>query len=213
MQLRVGGETGSGNGLYDGVVEFAGGTPEWLRVSFALFTDAGLVVLAVLLAVAWWRARGRGDLVTTVVALLAPVVTVLAYGVSEALKAVVEEERPCRGLPVGFTVAVCPEVGDWSFPSNHSAIAGAAAVGLALAWRELRGLAVVLAVLMAFSRVFVGAHYPHDVLAGLLLGAVVAWVAIRLLTDRATALAVGVGDHRLLGWVVRATPPRVGSRR
>lgn len=44
-------------------------------------------------------------------------------------------------------------------------------MGLLLTWRPL-GLAVLpVAVLAAFSRVFVGVHYPHDVVAGFLLGA------------------------------------------
>ncbi len=52
-----------------------------------------------------------------------------------------------------------PPSGDHSFPGNQAAIAGAAAVALVMAARRLAPLVVPLALLMAFSRVFVGVHY------------------------------------------------------
>ncbi|MFE9747145.1 phosphatase PAP2 family protein [Saccharothrix saharensis] len=209
------GETnGSGSDLYDGIVEFAGAMPGWFRGLAALFTEMGLLIFGVLFVLTWWRARGRNAPGATAVALLAPAVTVLAYVGSELLKTAVDQDRPCRGLPVDATVVACPEVGDWSFPSNHATIAGAAAVGLVLAWRKLLPWVAALAALMAFSRVFVGVHYPHDVLVGLLLGAVVARVAVRLLTTRTTALVVKCGHHPLLGRLLHAAPPaRAVTRR
>jgi undecaprenyl-diphosphatase len=99
------------------------------------------------------------------------------------LKSAVDEERPCRAVSGALTSLVeCPPHGDWSFPSNHSTIAGAAAVGLALAWPRVAALTLPMAVLMAFSRVFVGVHYPHDVLVGLVLGAVLALIVVRVTT-------------------------------
>lgn len=63
---------------------------------------------------------------------------------------------------------------DFSFPSDHATMAGAVAVGLLLANRRWGIPAAVAAALMAFTRVYVGAHYPSDVLAGLALGGSVA---------------------------------------
>jgi undecaprenyl-diphosphatase len=45
-----------------------------------------------------------------------------------------------------------------------------------------------MALLMAFSRVFVGVHYPHDVLVGLVVGALVATVFTLMLVRAAAAL-------------------------
>lgn len=53
-------------------------------------------------------------------------------------------------------------------------MAGAVAVGLLFVNRRLGVLATVLALLMAMTRVYVGAHFPADVLAGLVLGGLVA---------------------------------------
>lgn len=63
---------------------------------------------------------------------------------------------------------------DFSFPSDHATVAGAVAAGLLMTNRRWGTVAAVAAGTMAFTRVYVGAHYPADVLAGLTLGAVVA---------------------------------------
>ena len=61
-----------------------------------------------------------------------------------------------------------------SFPSGHATTAGALACALMLVFPRLQIAWFALAVLIAISRVVVGAHYPADVLAGLWLGVVVA---------------------------------------
>ncbi len=61
---------------------------------------------------------------------------------------------------------------DYSFPSGHTASSFACAfVILRMATKKTAAaLSVVLAVLIAFSRLYVGVHYPTDVLAGIVLG-------------------------------------------
>jgi len=198
---------GSGSVLYDDIVEFAVGTPPWFQDLGSLYTKAGLLIFGVLFLVAWWRARATSDARVIAFSLLAPLVTAAAYLLSELLKLVIHEERPCRGLPRVATVAECPGVGDWSFPSNHATIAAAAAVGLTVAWRRLLPWAAGLALLMAFSRVFVGAHYPHDVLAGLLLGAAVALAVVRLLEKRTTSLVTKCATQPKIGVLLFEEPP------
>ncbi|MDI3418399.1 phosphatase PAP2 family protein [Streptomyces luteolus] len=166
--------------LYRDITGFAHDTPAWLQTVAEVWTEAGLLLFGVLFVAAWWRAR-RGDPRALAISVLAPLGTALAYVVSELSKSVVDEERPCRAVAgAAASLVECPPVGDWSFPSNHSTIAGAAAVALVLAWRSLAWLTLPMAVLMAFSRVFVGVHYPHDVAVGLLLGALVAFLAVRV---------------------------------
>ncbi|MEU3625066.1 hypothetical protein BS329_22985 [Amycolatopsis coloradensis] len=176
--------------MYDDIVEMAGESPSWLQASGVLFTDAGLLIFAALMAWVFWRARPSPARIA--VSLLVPAATAIAYLISEAAKLVIREDRPCRNL---VTLVECPAAGDWSFPSNHSTIAAAAAVGLALAWRRLAPWVLPGALLMGFSRVFVGAHYPHDVLAGLVLGSVTAWLVFRYLTGPVTGLARRLTAH------------------
>lgn len=60
---------------------------------------------------------------------------------------------------------------DPSFPSDHAAAAMAIAVAVAIFHRRVGMAVIALAVLVAYSRVFVGVHYPGDVLAGMAIGA------------------------------------------
>ncbi|MFF7180283.1 phosphatase PAP2 family protein [Streptomyces sp. NPDC008121] len=168
--------------LYLDILDFAHSTPHWFQQLAEAWTELGLLLFGVLFVAGWWRARA-GVSVWTALALLAPLATAFGYVVSESFKSLVDEERPCRtvvGAPA--SLVPCPPTGDWSFPSNHAAIAGAAAVALALSWRGLGLLTVPMALLMAFSRVFVGVHYPHDVAVGLLLGGAVAYVVVKAAT-------------------------------
>lgn len=163
--------------LYVDITSFANSTPAWLQAFAEFGTDAGMFVFFALMAWRWWSDR-------TTVHLLAPLAVVFAYGASEAAKTLIEEERPCRaiGVPV---IAECPPVGDWSFPSNHATTAVACAVTLTIVWRRVAFLVLPLAALMAFSRVFVGVHYPHDVVAGAMLGTAVAGLVMLVIVRTA----------------------------
>jgi len=178
--------------LYRDITGFAHDTPSWFQHLMEVFTELGLLLFAVLFVVAWWRARS-GDPRALAVAVLAPLATGVAYVCSELVKSGIDEERPCRAVSGALTPLVaCPPHGDWSFPSNHATIAASAAVGLALAWPAIGRLTVPVALLMAFSRVFVGVHYPHDVGVGLVLGALVSFVVVRLLTTAGTRVTVAM---------------------
>jgi undecaprenyl-diphosphatase len=79
-----------------------------------------------------------------------------------------------------------------SFPSGHTAAAVAFASGAGRVWPAAGVPLHVLAALVAYSRVHTGVHYPGDVLAGALLGSVIA----DLTTNR---LALGQGSARRAG--------------
>ncbi|MER5213316.1 phosphatase PAP2 family protein [Streptomyces sp. NPDC002838] len=199
--------------LYRDITDAARGTPTWVQHTVEIWTEAGILLFAALCAATWWRARRETTHVFAIAA-LAPLATAVAYVCSEVLKSGFTEERPCRAVAgAAPSIAACPPPGDWSFPSNHATIAGAAAVALALARRALIRLTAPLALLMAFSRVFVGVHYPHDVAAGLALGAVVAFAVIRLCTGPATrvAEAMRASSAPAVRWLTGPGPAPVPS--
>jgi membrane-associated phospholipid phosphatase len=71
-----------------------------------------------------------------------------------------------------------------SFPSGHATTAMALGVALALLFPRLRWVLLCLGLWIALSRLFVGAHYPSDVIAGIMLGGITAWLMARALARR-----------------------------
>ncbi|MBB5909164.1 phosphatase PAP2 family protein [Actinoalloteichus hymeniacidonis] len=185
---------------YQNLVEFANGTPGWVHLFAEVGTEALPILLVVLMAVNWWRSRRLGAAVTAQ-AFLAPTATAIAYFISDIAKSIIQQPRPCQAMDL-VSIAPCSPMGDWSFPSNHTTFAMAAAVGLAIAWRRTMPWVLTGAVLTGFSRVFVGAHYPHDVVVGLALGAAVA-AAIMFGTRRpTTTLVTWASGVPALRWAV-----------
>ncbi|MDQ0905065.1 membrane-associated phospholipid phosphatase [Streptomyces canus] len=194
MILAIDGSSIDGS-AYTDVVDLAHRSPGWLDDVVAAWSAYGLAVFAALMAVAWWRARRVGP-AAAVTALAVPVIVVAAYGVNDVLKLLVREDRPCQSLQV-ITLEACPAPGDWSFPSNHTAIAAAAAMALLFVSRRLGAVTAVAACAMAASRVWVGAHYPHDVAAGMIVGALVAALAMVMLRRRPDPLVRWITGTRL----------------
>lgn len=99
------------------------------------------------------------------------------------LGTVVTEARPF--VHDTDTRLIIRHAADNSFPSDHAAAAAAGGIVAALAWRAWAPLFLALAVLVALARVYVGVHYPGDVLAALAVGTasgVVAWASTAKLT-------------------------------
>lgn len=170
--------------LFLRVNDFTRATP-WFHGPMTLFASYGLVVFAGLLVAGWWIARRDGDPIRMAAALWAPLGTLLAVAVNQPIVALVHEQRPYDAL-TGILVLATPTT-DPGFPSDHATVAGAVTAGLFLVNRTLGWVTALCAALMEFSRVYIAAHYPLDVAAGLLLGAtvtVVGWILARRLLVR-----------------------------
>jgi undecaprenyl-diphosphatase len=151
-----------------------------LNTPVELWTNAGLGVFAVLMVIGWWNARRR-DSRSMTLALAAPVSVLAAFAVAEAVKKLVAEARPCYALPHDYFVDSCPARTDYAFPSGHETVAAATVAALFLLDRRLAAIAAVFALLEGFTRVYVGAHYPHDVIAAALLALPAAYLTSLIL--------------------------------
>jgi undecaprenyl-diphosphatase len=155
------------------VNDFARATP-WLHGAMHDYARYGVVLFAAMLLWSWWTARSEDQPRATVAALWAPAGALVAIALNQPLANRVREPRPYTALP--HVLVLVSRSTDYSFPSDHAVMAGAVTAGIFLANRRLGLVAAGAALLMAFARVYVGAHYPVDVLAGLAFGAVVAVV-------------------------------------
>jgi membrane-associated phospholipid phosphatase len=147
----------------------------------------GLVVVAALALAAGLWARRRGSLSGVAIMVLAGVSALVSLGINHFLSLAVARPRPCHALHHVVVILSCAH--DYSFPSDHSVIAGALATGMLFFSRRLGIVAILLAVTVAFARVYAGVHYPGDVLGGLVLGALVAAAVARVLRRPAIAAA------------------------
>lgn len=116
---------------------------------------------------------------------------------SQLLKRLFCRERPHLTIQGLAALAEIPDA--FSFPSGHTAAAFAAATALAGEGTGLAVLVTVLAIGIALSRIYLGAHYPLDVLAGAALG-LSTGLAARWLVESLPLLRF-VGSATLASWM------------
>jgi membrane-associated phospholipid phosphatase len=162
----------------------------WLHGFMRFYASDGPVLFGLLLIAGFWLARRTGDPRRLALAVWAAIGTVLAVAINQPIVHAVHEARPYATLP--HVLLLTNPSTDASFPSDHATMAGAVAIGLLLLSRRLGVGTSIAALLLAFSRVYIGAHYPRDVVAGLALGAAIvlggALIALPLLTRLITYL-------------------------
>ena len=148
--------------------------PGWLNsiaVVAARVGTGGAIWLVLAAALAFLRELTWRDVARLSLALL------LVYVVVDfALKPWVDRARPAVILPV----AAIDMPKTLSFPSGHAASAIAAALVITRVWKRMRALIWIAAVLVALSRIYLGVHYPLDVLGGCVTGFVCGWIALRI---------------------------------
>jgi undecaprenyl-diphosphatase len=138
---------------------------------------------------------------------LALIITVILTDQISAhvLKGIFERVRPCNALTGVLTPDDKPS--SFSFPSSHASNIGGSMTLLALAYPPWAWFCALVAFLVGLSRVYVGVHYPSDVLCGWLFGIAIGWAMWKMV--RPFAL-----DRIKLASSLRKTPKlRKGGRR
>ena len=139
----------------------------WTLSALGAVGGMWLLVAAVMAA---WTPRIRGAAWQVVLAL-----SLSQLVVDGVIKPLVGRARPFVTDPSIHVVgAYLPPT--FSFPSGHAALSFSAAVVLAHAMRRGRAAWYGLAALIAFSRIYIGVHYPIDVAVGTLVGLAVGYV-------------------------------------
>ncbi len=132
------------------------------------------VLLVIWIAlIVWGGRRGR----------IAAVLLIVAVALSDQiscslLKPLVGRIRPCNALPTDQVRLLVGCSKAFSFPSAHAANSFAMASVVSWGMPRLSLPAFLIAALVAYSRVYVGVHYPFDVVAGAVLGLVIGEIVL-----------------------------------
>ncbi|MEU2712560.1 phosphatase PAP2 family protein [Streptomyces sp. NPDC007205] len=190
--------------LYD-INGLAKDAPHWFDRVMEFVGEYGLLLAMVLLVLwCWWSVRRRGaeDAASSVAALVwAPLAAGIAVLVNVPIRGFVERPRPFVQHQ-GLDVLVSGKT-DFSFVSDHATITMALGVGLFVANRRFGIAGIGLALLEGFCRVYMGVHYPTDVVGGFALGTAVALLLSPLAMALLTPLMRAVERSPRVGWIVR----------
>jgi membrane-associated phospholipid phosphatase len=177
----------------------------WAHAPATAYATYGVGLFALLALImyarAWWQRHQQ----TAVGAGWAGIAGLIGLAVNQLFVHALNEPRPYAVMP--HALVLIPRSTDPSAPSDHAVVVAAVATGLLLVNRRIGLLTWVLALLMAFTRVYVGAHYPSDVLLGLAEGTLVAILGGYLARPVLTQAWTGISRTRLAVLVVRPPKP------
>lgn len=150
----------------------AGGSSLLDLLAMALNAAGSEYVFMVVLSVIYWSVNRHLGLRMLFALMLAVVL-------NTALKLLFQAPRPFH---VSDAVRMVVEAGSYGLPSNHvmSAVAIWGYLALYLRRRWVTIVVVIYVLLMAWARMYAGVHYPQDVVAGALLGALSLWLSFWL---------------------------------
>lgn len=144
-----------------------------LDFAMPLVTDLGMWYFAVILAAlfcVFYNYKGLYPFLLTSLSILS------ARELSRLFKLIFSRPRPIAVLENVHVLGM--KYYTYSFPSGHTTVAFAFATILAVKLPKIRIPVIIIAALIGLSRIYVGAHYPSDVLAGAVLGSGVSAVIL-----------------------------------
>lgn len=149
------------NAVFDFLMPILTNLDYW-RIPIALL----LVSLAV-----FGKKRGRIGIILLILG-----ITLSDQICNSLIKPMVGRIRPCNVLENVHLLVNCTNT--FSFPSSHATNMFAGTLLLSFVYPRWRVVLLLIATVVAYSRVYVGVHYPFDVLAGIILGIICALVAV-----------------------------------
>ena len=134
---------------------------------FTIITNVNNWYIAyfILLGISWKKGGLRGKLAVIGIVLLIIVTDQTGY---RLLKEFFARPRPCQAIQDVITPTGC--TGTYSFPSNHALNNFAAAIFFTKLFPKLKWILFISASLVAISRVYLGLHYPSDIIGGAIIG-------------------------------------------
>ncbi len=140
---------------------------------FVFITEAKnwMITYVVLWCILFFKGGKRGKIIA-VFSLI--VITVSDQLSSFVVKNLVGRIRPCNALPDVKILAGCTD--SFSFPSSHAVNNFAIAVFVNKFYPKLKWILFIVATLVSVSRIYVGRHYPSDVIGGAVIGSAIGYM-------------------------------------
>jgi len=180
--------------IYHAVNEFAVDY-KWLAHGTYFFETVGVVAYGLAVLVLWLATAPGEERRWKVAALAGGASAGLALLVNQVIGNVIwHRPRPYESHPQVYHLS---HSHDPSFPSDHASAAFGIAFGIYFIDRRVGRFFVAVAALIAAGRVLVGAHYPSDVLASLVVSVIAAYIVVRFgrpLLNRSVRLLERVSD-------------------
>ncbi len=144
---------------------------------FSFLGDDGKIFIAILLVMLCFKKTRKPALIIAV--LLIAYSLIFTLGV----KHIVNRTRPFEAIEGLTTIGSLPS--DSSFPSGHTGTAFTFALGMYYACDKKAGIvSIIFAFIMGFSRMYVGVHYPTDVICGAIFGVLTVIVGLKLMSKK-----------------------------
>lgn len=150
----------------------------WVGTVFSDIEKVSIPLMVVMTAALWFLSRPGGDRKWKLACGSGFASAALAYLFAFVIHHVWARPRPYMDHHIRHPWS---NTTDASFPSDHATVSYAIAFAV-LAFDPIAGaIFLVVATIIAVGRLFIGAHYPSDVLAGLVIGLIAAGIVVRLL--------------------------------
>jgi undecaprenyl-diphosphatase len=167
----------------------------WVGSLFHGIEAASIPVMVILTGLLWFLARPGGDRKWKLACASGYAAAALAYLVNVVIHDIHDRARPYEAHAIRHPWSTST---DASFPSDHTSLSFAIAFAVLLFDTVAGVVFLAVAAIIGVGRLFIGAHYPGDVLAGVLVGLVSAFVVVKLLRPFV---------RWVVGWVERLTDP------
>ena len=136
--------------------------------------DGGIIWICISLAlIIYGKLRKNRNALLCGISMLAAIVIGFVSG-NLVLKPLIARKRPFEALDISLLIKTPT---DFSFPSGHTLSSFAASVSVFLRNKKGSIPMIILALLIAFSRLYLYVHFPSDILGGIILGTASAYAA------------------------------------